>query len=1057
MKNTQGNKLSKSNVADIVLLTPLQQGLLFHYLNDVTSSLYFEQLVVTFKGVIDIEKLKDAWQYVANNNEILRTVYRWEGLNDPIQIVLKTYEIEFYEYDLSTVEEKDNQIEVIKAQDQSLGIDITKHPWRVTFCKLNQEQCIMILSNHHILFDGWSSGVILKELLEAYNAYTKERDIAITNKTSFRNFVDWQYKKNSQEDMNFWKDYLGDESVPNSIRDNQTKRDTISQVKHYYEEIDISLTHKISNFTKQYEVTSATLLYSAWAILLMKYNASRDCIFGMTLSGRTPEIRGMEDMVGLFINTVPLKVHIEENENILQLLQHVGETSRLITEHGYTALTDIKAQSQIARDEELFKSIVIIESYPLPKTLNAPDSNVVIDDYYISEASNYELSLEIGLRDEISLRYDYDSNVYTSNIISRINEHFIRILEQIVESPQLQVSELNLLSKVEYHKLTNEFNNTKISFQKGKTLQQLFEEQVEKNPEQTAVVFENQELSYRQLNHRANSIAKQLIEKGVGPESVVGVMIERSIDMIVGLLAVLKAGGAYLPIDIEFPEERISYMLEDSNAILLLTQKKYAHTFDIHAMIIEEMVVDEQAENPSVQVTDSNIAYLIYTSGSTGKPKGTMIEHHSVNNFIVGMMNAIDLTDVKTILSITTVSFDIFGCEMYLPLLNGLKLVVASHLEQMDPSAFAKLVINNDIDLMQTTPSRINMILSSCDDLVITAFKKFKVLLIGGEAVTKGVLNRINEICEVPVYNMYGPTETTIWSTAGRVYANQDISIGKPIANTHIYIMDHNQLVPIGVPGELCISGEGVSRGYYHKEALTQEKFIQSPVCLDERIYRTGDLAMWLEDGSIHFIGRKDFQVKIRGHRIELGEIEYKMVQSGLVEEAAVIIKDTADGDKAICAYYVSKKNVSIEVLRAALTKDLPNYMIPTYFILIDKMPLTANQKIDRKALPQPKMEQESKDIFIGPENEIEVAISGIWEEVLNQKNISIDKDFFYLGGNSILLIKLHSKINKIYTDGISVQELFDNRTIKSQAQLINNKFSVSKKTEKKAARKITL
>ncbi len=576
---------------------------------------------------------------------------------------------------------------------------------------------------------------------------------------------------------------------------------------------------------------------------------------------------------------------------------------------------------------------------------------------------------------------------------------------------------------------------------KTKTIHELFEEQVQTRPDAIALIFEEKSLTYKELDEKSNQLAHILRGKGVQADSIIGIMVNRSLEMIVGILGVLKAGGAYLPVDPAYPLERIKFMLEDSDANILLTHNVASNSDKLKEIEFAGEIIDltDQSLNESNKIKleeivfPDNLAYVIYTSGSTGKPKGVMIEHRNVVNFIKGITSKIDFLPNKTILALTTISFDIFVLETLVSLVKGLKIVIATEDQQNNLELLQELLKKHDVKMLQLTPSRLKLLMNSSEDLA--CFNGIEELMIGGEAFPEHVSTTLMNNFNGRIFNLYGPTEATVWSTLQEVIAGKEINIGTPIANTQIYILDENQNVkPIGVNGELCIAGEGLARGYLNNPELTQKQFIIKD---GMRLYRTGDLARWNTSGEIEFLGRIDHQVKVRGFRIELGEIENILLSHDDINETVVTVVENPKSDKSLCAYYLSQKAFNISDLRAYLLKKLPEYMIPSYFVKLDTIPLTPNGKVDRKALPDPNVQVEKK--YVAPRDELEEKIVEIWSEVLgvDYDSIGIDTNFFELGGHSLSAFQIISKIQKFINVMITIPNFFGSPTIRQLALVI--------------------
>jgi amino acid adenylation domain-containing protein len=659
--------------------------------------------------------------------------------------------------------------------------------------------------------------------------------------------------------------------------------------------------------------------------------------------------------------------------------------------------------------------------------------------------------LEIHLNQNqkgISGYFVYNKALFHKIRIEKMAEHFINILKNI-STVNKKVGDINLLSEEEKHYILYDLNSSFIDYSKNKSVCDLFEDQVSKTPNCDAVVYKNNKISYKELNDRANQLAYFLKENGAEKEIVIALMLHRSIEMMVGLYGILKSGCAYLPIDPEYPQERISYMLENSNAKILITDnelKKRVSNSKIDIININESKIFENEPHNQSKDFSKDIAYLIYTSGSTGTPKGIMVEHRNVVNFILGVTNKVPFESGKTILSLTTISFDIFVLETFLSLSKGLRVIMGSSEEQTDPTRMAEVIQKYNVEMLQFTPSRLKMILDSGKGKEI--FGNIKELMVGGEAFPLELLKDLKKNYKGRIFNMYGPTETTVWSSIKELTNEESITLGEPIANTQIYILDkNNEIKPLGVQGELCIGGDGVARGYWKLDELTRQKFINNPFVEGGRIYKTGDLVVRKFDGTLDFVGRMDDQVKIRGYRIELSEIDLVLLNHESIDDAAVVVKEDSNKNKILCAYYVSASDLFADELREFLLKKLPGYMVPGYFIRLEKMPMTSNGKIDKKSFPEFSREKLSlTNNYEEPKNNSEKTIIDIWKEILNLQSVGVNDNFFDVGGHSLLIAKLTHLI-KVRT-GIELDDMdiFRYPTIR----LISNNYFKQQEEDKR-------
>ena len=651
----------------------------------------------------------------------------------------------------------------------------------------------------------------------------------------------------------------------------------------------------------------------------------------------------------------------------------------------------------------------------------------------------------------LNIAYDYKVSIYEGSDIEKLHKRIEYIISQVLNKNDIEIKNIEIVTPKEKEKLVYEFNQTDLEYDKTKPIIKYFEEQAEKEPDKIALICNNKKITYGELNEKSTKLAFKLKEFDIKENDIVGIMINRSVEMVIGIFAILKADATYLPIDPEYPLERINYMIADSNAKVVLIDDKIKKDDFKNCLLVNvnEQINYECSGIIKTKVTnqDNRIVYLIYTSGSTGKPKGVRITNNNLNNFVFGMKQNIDFNKEKTMVSVTTICFDIFGLELWCSLTTGMTLVIANENEQNSPILLNKLCIENNVNMIQTTPSRFSIIFEELNN--IDFMKKITEILVGGESLGKRLLTKIQENSDAKIYNMYGPTETTIWSTMKDVTHENIITIGKPIANTKCYILNRNQkLLPIGIKGELYIGGEGVSKGYLNREDLNNEKFIQSPFKNNERIYNTNDLAYIKDNGEIIHLGRDDSQIKIRGYRVELGEIEQIIEQSGFVSQVVVQKIKLKNNHSSLIAYYVANKQnktgINEKIIKNYLLRKLPQYMIPQYFIQLKEMPYTPNGKIDRKALPELNEKNKNREIT-QPRNEIDKELIKMLKNMLNYEDISINDTLLDLGGDSLTGITLSTKILSKYNVQINIKDILSNFTIKNMSDYILKNKNESK------------
>lgn len=1036
--------LDITRIEDAYPLSPTQQGMLFHHLFAPASTAYFEQVSWSLHGELDVAALQRAWTGVIEAHPILRTAFAWEGLDEPLQLVQRRAEYSFEQHDWREVpsDQQPARLESYLEADRDRGFDLVTPPLRFTLIRLTDETWQFIWSYHHILLDGWAIMLVLKDVFERYEAYRQGSEFVPQPARPFKDYISWLSRQDLSQAEAYWRRTLAGFSAPTPLGVDKSPGGQIAQAEEFaQQEILLSpeATASLKTLARQNHLTMSTLILGAWGLLLSKYSGHDDVVFGTVGSGRPPEIEGVEEMVGLFINTLPARVQIEREMPVIEWLKQLQAQQAEARQYEYSPLVQVQGWSDVPRGLPLFESIVAFENYPVHTSLAEQRSSLESRNVRAVERVNYPLFLVVGPGAGLSITVYYDGRRFDAATIERLHGHFQTLLEMMVADPAQRLAELSLMNEAERRRLLFDWNDTATAYAYETCVHQLFQQQAARTPEAIALAFEGEELTYAELDENANRLARVLRDLNVGPDSLVGLFMDRSPEMVIALLGVWKAGGAYVPLDPQYPRERVAYMMQDANLRVLLTQQRLRASLPVE-LSVPVVCVDDTSESESSQaventVTAANLAYVIYTSGSTGNPKGVEIPHRALGNFLHAMRDVIGINPSDTLLAVTSLSFDIAGLEIFLPLTTGAKVEFASRRDTNDATRLIKLLSDSRASIMQATPTAWELLLN----LGWRNDSGLKVLC-GGEAMPAGLATRLLEDENARVWNLYGPTETTIWSTAQEMASGKSISIGRPIANTQIYILDKfHEPVPVGIAGDLFIGGDGVARGYLSRPELTAEKFI--PDCFSRqpgaRLYRTGDLARYLPDGRIEFLGRLDHQVKLHGHRIELGEIEAVLDRHAGIRQAVVVAREDVPGDKRLVAYLVVAAEVNVTELRRYLKDQLPEYQIPAVFVTLPELPLTANGKVDRRALPAP--EQNRPDLereYIAPRTVVEQQLSAIWSDVLRVDRVGIHDSFFELGGDSILTIQVISRARQAGLR-ISPAQLFEHPTIAELSALI--------------------
>ncbi|HTR46284.1 MAG TPA: amino acid adenylation domain-containing protein [Verrucomicrobiae bacterium] len=1028
-------------------LSPMQQGMLFHSLYDPAAHEYLKRLVIEIEGDLQIENLKAAWQFVMERHPVLRSSFVWEGLGQPVQAVMPSPAAPWHVADLRSFEhgERSLRLQRLLEEDERQDIDLARAPlMRFSVVRTGHRLYTFVWTFHHILLDGWSIARIVQEAFAAYDSAVRRTPTPELPAVPYRDFMVWLKSQDGARAEEFWRACLSGLEGPTPL--GVDRAPTAVQSRSYREvraKLSPEATVRLQAFARAERLTMNTVTAAAWAILLSRYSGRSDVTFGSVVSGRPADLAGVESIVGLLINTLPVRAHVEPGASLGSWLREFQQRQIESRNYEFVSLTDIQKWSGLPPSQPLFDSVLVFENYPV-SSLTAEIANLRLRDVRAEERTSLPLTFVIGAGRQISLIVSYDTARFDPDTIDRMLGHYCVLLESMGAGAERSLSELPLLSSHEREEIVLSWNATEESYPADRCVHQLFEVQAARTPDSTAVVFGDESLTYGDLNRRANLLARFLRQRGVRPGSLVGIFLDRSLDMMVGLLAVQKAGGAYVPLDPAYPPERVAFMIEDSGMTLVLTQERLLEALpckDVEAICIDsdwQLGVELDSRRPAANPSPDDLAYVIYTSGSTGRPKGVQIPHRAVVNFLASMRAEPGFTEDDVLLAVTTLSFDIAGLELFLPLTVGGRVVIASREAALDGAELARLMESSGATAMQATPASWRMLIDAGwegdPDLTI---------LCGGEALARDLADQLLPKC-ASLWNMYGPTETTIWSAVHRVTPGDGpVLIGRPIANTQIYILDQQMNpVPVGVAGELFIGGLGLARGYWNRPELTAEKFVPDPfrAAQGARMYRTGDLARYHAGGLIECLGRLDHQVKIRGFRIELGEIESVLREFPGIHDCVVVAREDAPGDKRLVAYYSAdasaKPNVSD--LRAHLQQRLPHHMIPSLFVALEALPLTPNGKVDRRSLPAP--DHARPDLAAGyhsPADEVEGAIAAIWQRVLQLQQVGTEDNFFDLGGHSLMMVQVHGQIRRSLDVEISMMDLFRYPTVKSLAEYL--------------------
>lgn len=1052
-----------------------QQRMWFLYQLESQSPFYNEGLQLRVAGVLHVEALQQSLNEIIRRHEILRTTFPAVD-GKPLQVIFPSLAMNIPVLDLQGLEAA--EIQQIVTKEARQPFDLSNGPLlRVTLLRLGPESHVLVLIMHHIITDGWSMGIFIQELSSLYQTFTLSSPLLLPElPIQYADFAVWQRQWLTEEiqkqQLNYWKQQLAGATPLLELPTDKPRPpvQTFSGATQKFQ-IDPNLSKQIKTFSQQSGATLFHTLLAAFVVLMFRYSGQDDICIGSPIANRNR--REIESLIGFFVNTLVLRNQIKGNLSFNEFLSQVRQVATSAYTHQDVPFEQVVEALQPERSlsyNPLFQVVFVLENFLLD-TLELPD--VTLTPQFVERGtSQFDLTLAVwDTKQGLIGSWEYNSDLFEPDTIARMTSHFQTLLAAIIANPHQPIGELPLLSQPERHQLIVEWNDTYTPYPKSKCIHQLFEEQVEKTPNAVAVVYEDESLTYQQLNERTNQLAQYLRSLGVKPEVLVGICIERSPLMLVGLLGILKAGGAYVPLDPAYPQERLAFMLADAQVSVLLTQKSLVTTLPPHqarVVCLDSATFSTIAENLPHTVTTDNLAYVIYTSGSTGRPKGVQIEHRGLLNLVFWHQQAFAVSSLDRVTQVAGVAFDACGWEIWPYLTAGASIHFPNDETRLYPEQLRDWLLSKAITISFLPTPMAEKILS----LNWPANAALRTLLTGGDQLHQYP----STSHPFEVVNNYGPTENTVVATSGTVPKRQQAylppAIGRAIANTQVYILDSLlQPVPIGVTGELYIGGESLARGYLHRPDLTAERFIRNPFKRNrgasavltvsvvrgaspagkeqvawqgagdkgetedqstncDRLYKTGDLVRYQADGNIEFLGRIDNQVKIRGFRIELSEIEAILTQHPQVRDAVVIAREDIPGVKSLAAYIIPElTQPTSNELRLFLKSKLPNYMIPASFTFLEALPITPNGKVDRRTLPVPEFESDESTGFVSPHTHTQEVLAKIWRDVLLLKQVGIHDNFFELGGDSIISMQIIAKANQAGLK-LTPKQLFQHQTI---------------------------
>ncbi|GAA0268070.1 non-ribosomal peptide synthetase [Pseudomonas rhodesiae] len=1019
--------LAADAIEDLYTLSPMQQGMLFHSLYEQAAGDYINQIRVSVDG-LDVSRFQQAWDATVQAHDVLRSGFFWEGQLDwPCQVVYRAARLPVEVLDWRAMPECEQALQDLQQAQRRQGFELSHAPlMRLLLVRTDEQRHELIYTHHHILMDGWSNSRLFGEVLQRYAG------IAVPETAGrYRDYIGWLQQRDSAATEAFWREQVGALQAPTRLGTYPPTSQT-GQGQHQLT-LDPGLTERLESFARSHKVTLNTLIQAAWLILLHRHSGQPVVSFGATVSGRPAELVGVEQQVGLFINTLPVICAVDEQASVADWLQAVQTQNLSLREHEHCGLYDIQRWAGQG-GEGLFDSILVFENYPVSKALEqGGGSGLRFGAPQAHEQTSFPLTVLADVGETLSVQFNFARAHFTMPMVQGYARHLANLLGGMLQGGEQSLGELAMLDMTERQQILEQWNATARAYPQNQWVHHLIEAQAKRQPQATALVFAEQRIDYAELNRRANRLAHCLIEAGVGPDVRVGLAVERSFDMVIGLLAVLKAGGAYVPLDPDYPRERLAYMLDDSGVQLLLTQAPLLGQLPI-PQGLETLVLGESSfetyseQNPAVALDGENLAYVIYTSGSTGQPKGAGNRHSALLNRLQWMQEAYGLSAADSVLQKTPFSFDVSVWEFFWPLMTGSRLVIAAPGDHRDPARLIQVINAEQVTTLHFVPSMLQAFLQ---DAAVSSCRSLQRIVCSGEALPVDAQQQVfAKLPHAGLYNLYGPTEAAIdvthWTCVDE--GRDTVPIGRPIANLGCYLLDDNfEPVPVGVLGELYLGGAGLARGYHRRPALTAERFIAHPFVHGERLYRTGDLARYREDGVIEYAGRIDHQVKLRGLRIELGEIEARLLEHEQVREAAVLAVD----GKYLVGYLVlhHAHDDWREVLGAHLAEHLPDYMVPAQWVLLEQMPLSPNGKLDRKALPKADASLMARE-YVAPQSELEQQVAAIWAEVLHVQRVGLHDNFFELGGHSLLATQVVVRLRERLHAEFDVKSIFTAPTL---------------------------
>ncbi len=1050
-----------SRIEDVYPLTPMQQGMLFHALHDSDNEVFFEQLSATIEGPLNLVAFRQTWERIVERHAVFRTGFNWHG-NELLQIVYKRAPLSWEEHDWSTLSESDqnNRLAEFLLADRHRGFDLSQPPlMRLIILRFSEKTHRFIWSHHHILLDGWSSNLLQQEVLTTYRGIASGHDVELPRPRPYREYIAWLANRDTSEEAEFWRRWLTGFTEPTPLPFDHSHNTESADGGYGVKRVTLSesATAALERFARAHKLTVNTIIQGAWAILIGRYGDTEDVVFGEVVSGRPAELAGVTSMVGLFINSLPVRVQIKPHHTVKLWFEKLQGLALEVLRHQFSPLTQIQTWSEIPKGTPLFESLIVFENFSRRSSSSQAISDLNTRDVRSFSKTNYPLTLVVASDRELRLLIAYDGKRFRAATIARVTRYLCRLLEAIPASGEKRISELPFQTDAELQEIAG-WNETSEKMPEA-AIHKLFEDQVRRTPDALAVIDERNALTYRELDCRANQVADMLRRRGVRQEAVVAVYVESGAATLATLLGILKAGAAYLPLDGDNPRERIETMISESGSGWLIAE----HGIGADWLAEKGAVIwvdSKELDSPTTGerwegVSGSQLAYVIYTSGSTGKPKGVMVSHQALVNRSVALGKRYSLGPGQRVLRFVSLSLDASAEEIFPTLIRGATVVWQKSSNRMEPLKLIKFSEQQSVTVMHLPTVYWAQLVEECSQAGRKLPESVELTIVGGESPRWEQIREWRECngTRSRLVQAYGPTETTITATIYEVECEADereatrgrVPIGRPVANTEVYVLNRRlELQPVGMRGEVYVGGESLARGYVNHPEWTAERFVPDPFSgrSGARLFRSGDEGRWRADGQLEFLGRRDQQVKVRGYRVELEEIEAVIAQHPAVKECCVTARENGD-ERELTVWTVPSGAVEPDAeVRDFLQSKLPPWMIPSDFVSIDCLPRNSLGKVDRRALSNRiKVRPLTSSKLESVRNPVEELIVEIWADVLKVEP-SLQDNFFALGGNSLSAIRMVAKLRRAFQIDLPVTRIFDTPILKSLAAHIQATIS---------------